>query len=247
MVKASSSKIETPRKERMETRLQRDTRGWIGWDYITEVANLSENPTLIQGIFLTGGRATEMLELQRGHFADMGSYYEVRGMPVFKKFIILSKTLDKETGRRKYKTQPVMVRRTFPILKIEPLAKPFWDSIKDLDREEKLFSWPGQDDQYWQLYKIVAKIDPPYSILAPMDRMGRQKNLYPHWFRAQRACQLRVDYNLSLDRLVEFFKWKSLDMARLYAGVSSADMAYAMMQGKVFVKYWQDALDREAK
>lgn len=232
--------VRVKRHVRELTRIKRDIRGWIGWDYIEECTNRSSNPTLIMAIFLTGGRATEILELTRGHFADMGAYYEVRAMPVFKKFDVLETILDEITGKKKWITQLVYETRTFPILKSEPFADRFWKEIKG--KKGKLFEFkiPMSDrlwsDQYWQLYKVVSTIDPPESPLAPRfhtgEKRGLQKNLYPHWFRGMRAAQMRVEYALTADDLMEFFRWEDPEMALYYTSLTSYELADKMMQGR---------------
>jgi len=230
----------TPIRTRRElTRIRRDIRGWIGWDYIAKLVKLCEEPGLILVAFMTGGRATEILELTRGHFADMGAYYEVRGMPVFKKYDVLEVYTDDE-GKRRWKTELVTEYRTFPILKTEPLAKMCWDFVDE--KEGKLFEFtvPGSnelwDDQYWQMYKRIADIPPPPSSLAPFyhkgPEEGQQKNIYPHWLRGMKAAQLRVEYALTPGDLMEFFRWESMEMALHYARLSSVDQAEKMMRGR---------------
>ena len=235
------------RRRRELTRIKRDIRGWIGWDYIEECAKRSIDPALIMAIFETGGRATEVLELTRGHFADMGPYYEVRSMPVFKKYDVIATHKDVK-GKEHWDTELVTEYRTFPILKSEPLAGPLWESIKD--RKGKLFefrtspgvTWKDDEriaieselwaDQYWQLYKTVATIDVPESPLAPMDSEGKQKNIYPHWLRGMRAAQMRVEYALTADDLMEFFRWEDPEMALYYTSLTSYELADKMIRGR---------------
>lgn len=188
---------------------------------------------------MTGGRATEILELTRGHFADMGAYYEVRAMPVFKKYDVVEIYMD-EDGKRRWRTELVTEYRTFPILKTEPLVEMFWDFIKDKTGKLFEFKVPGSEelwgDQYWQMYKRIADIPPPPSPLAPFfhkgPKEGQPKNVYPHWFRGMRAAQLRVEYGLSAEDLMEFFRWESIEIALHYARLSSADLADTMIRGR---------------
>lgn len=229
----------TGRVSRELTRIRRDIRGWIGWDYIIKLAELCEEPGLILVAFMTGGRATEVLELTRGHFADMGAYYEVRAMPVYKKYDVIETYVDEE-GKKRWRTELVTEFRTFPILKTEPMAKMCWDFVNE--KEGKLFEFkiPGSDelwgDQYWQLYKRIATISPPPSPLAPLyhkgPKVGQQKNVYPHWLRGMKAAQLRVEYALTPGDLMEFFRWESMEMALHYARLSSVDQAEKMIRGR---------------
>ena len=246
------------RKLRHETRIKKDIRGWIGHDYIKRAADLSDYPLLVITIFLTGGRATEILELRRGHFADMGGYIEVRRMPVFKKFDVLEVHIDPLTGKKSYTTELLYDERTFPILKANPLAGRFWEAIEDLDPIEKLFEFkvPGSDelweDQYWQLYKVVSRIPTIPDVFAPLKNNNEPwndpdniRNLYPHWFRGMRAAQLRVEYNFTLGQLMRFFKWESIEMAQHYAGLSARDMAVAMERGKRYNEVWERMLSSQ--
>lgn len=234
------------RRERGETRIKRDIRGWIGWDYITECVDLSENPLVILALFVTGGRATEVLDYTRGMFADMGGWYEARGLPVYKRYKVLRK-IRKRGGGYRYETRLEVSRRTIPLLKEEPLTQRFWNFIKDRDRDERLIYWPEFKDQYWQMYKLVSNIPTPSSPLAPTyhtgEKEGQIKNLYPHWFRGMRAAQLRVQYNLDVTKLCDFFRWRTLDMARHYAGLSVVDMVLAMKQGERFLEVWENILN----
>ena len=57
-----------------------------------------------------------------------------------------------------------------------------------------------------------------------------------------RAAQLRVQYNLDVSRLCDFFKWEELEMARHYAGLSVLDMVVAMRQGERFMEIWKNMI-----
>ena len=57
-----------------------------------------------------------------------------------------------------------------------------------------------------------------------------------------RAAQLRVQYNLNVARLCDFFKWEKLEMARHYAGLSVVDMVVAMRQGERYMEIWKNMI-----
>lgn len=227
------------RRERLETRIKRDIKGFIGYDFLQKLVDRSERPDAIMGIFLTGARATELLDMTRGHISDIGPYYEVRALPVYKKYDVIGSWVD-DRGKKHWVTELRMETRTFPILKSNPFAEPFWKLIKD--REGKLFEFkiPASDelwdDQYWQLYKHVARVELPQHPMAPKyhkgENRGQQKNVYPHWLRGQRAVQLRVEYGLTADDLMSFFRWNSFEMALYYASLSSVDLADTMIRGR---------------
>jgi hypothetical protein len=108
--------------------------------------------------------------------------------------------------------------RTFFFPKDEPLV-PFlarWLEIHDdYMREPNVLPY---DYAYWYGF---------FRLLDPMAEKGkyrdivRWKHIYPHWFRAQRASQLAVEYGFSLHRLIEWFDWKSMGTAAKYAALGS--------------------------
>lgn len=238
------------RQEREESRIKRDIRGWIGWDFIQNCADLCVNPLAIILTFLTGGRAIEVLDYTRGMFADMGGYIEGRFLPVYKRYKVIDIFIDPITGKKTFSTQLETARRTIPLMKTEPLVALFWELIEHRDPEEYLLQWP-QKNQYWQLYRAISQIPVPFSPLAPLyhkgENEGQQKNIYPHWLRGMRAAQLRVQYNLSIDKLCDFFGWLSIDMARHYAGLTSLDMVIAIRQGERFNEIFERMMEEENK
>lgn len=54
--------------------------------------------------------------------------------------------------------------------------------------------------------------------------------IYLHWFRAQRACQLAFDYGFDRGDLEEFFSWKERreSMAQRYASLGWKGLARRM-------------------
>jgi hypothetical protein len=59
------------RPERIEGRIKRDIRGWIGWDFIEECANLCKYPLAVLLTFLTGGRASEILDYTHARAVEL--------------------------------------------------------------------------------------------------------------------------------------------------------------------------------
>jgi hypothetical protein len=118
--------------------------------------------------------------------------------------------------RRTWVTKRENKTRTFFFPKDEPLV-PFltkWLSIHD-----NYMSQPNilpYDYAYW--YGFFRLLDPMADKYR--DRV-RWKHIYPHWFRAQRASQLAVEYGFTLHRLLEWFGWDSLEIASKYAALGS--------------------------
>lgn len=50
----------------------------------------------------------------------------------------------------------------------------------------------------------------------------------PHWFRAQRASQLALEYGLGLHELAEWFRWKNLEVAMHYSRFGYKGLAMKM-------------------
>lgn len=235
-----------------DTRIRKDIRGWIGWDYIKEMIKICTQPLVLLLLFLTGGRATEVLKLTRAHFSDLGGYYAVTSMPVLKKYIVTEVYMNIITGKKRYETVPRPTDRSFPILKNE-LSNMLWDIIKDRDRLEPLLHWPNfksKSSQYWQVYKTIHDIEMPPSPLAPLKDNKKdwrdpsnQRRSYPHWSRGMRAAQMRVEYNFSVAQLMDFFMWEDISMARHYAKFSVADTARAMQMGLRFNEIWDRIME----
>jgi len=118
--------------------------------------------------------------------------------------------------RRLYKT------RTFFFPKDEPLVKYLlgWLNICE---DETVFKY-GYN--YW--YNFIVSLDPMIEKYGsrvrefmPTDKSMKPRNIYPHWFRAQRASQLALEYSFSLHRLLEWFGWMSVGIAVKYASLGS--------------------------
>ena len=55
-------------------------------------------------------------------------------------------------------------------------------------------------------------------------------NIWPHWFRAQRASQLFKEWNLSWEELKLWFAWRTDVMAQRYARISVDELASRMQR-----------------
>jgi len=64
-------------------------------------------------------------------------------------------------------------------------------------------------DYYYQLCRKMNPLEDDYPKVP--------EHIFPHWWRSQRACQLASEYGYSLHQLIEFFEWKDLETAQLYA------------------------------
>ena len=60
--------------------------------------------------------------------------------------------------------------------------------------------------------------------------------LYPHWFRAMRAKQLRQQYKYDAFFLKRFFSWKGDKMAYHYAGVGTEELEEGWTETEDMIK-----------
>lgn len=157
-------------------------------------------------MFETGGRISEVLSLEKRNFKLEKKYVIVIGMKVGKRFKKTGEYLD-ENNHVRWKTRLVKAYRTFPILRTEPLTEHLIAWINQCN-EGKLFKIGRV-----RSYQIVTKINP---------------DVWCHWFRSQRASQLALEYGFSVHDLVEFFNWKTLEMAIHYSRMGWKGLASKM-------------------
>jgi len=169
--------------------------------------NKPRDQALIASLFETGGRISEVLNLEKRHFRLEDDYIIVIGMMVEKRFKKIGEYKDKK-GKVRWNTKISKAYRTFPILRSEPLSHILSDWIQE--RTKKLFRI-GRI----RAYQIITKIDP---------------DVWCHWFRAQRASQLALEYGFSVHDLVEFFDWKTLSMAIHYSRMGWKGLAAKMVR-----------------
>jgi len=186
---------------------------FCGWNFLLELVESTKSEFhqgLVATLFETGGRISEVLSLTKRNF-DFNAHPEliiVRKMPILKRF---QKVGERKDG--KWITVKVKEFRTFPILKREPLV-PYMTKWVKLCPYNKLFP----------ITRVTA-----YLIVK---RLGKKLGveIYPHWFRAQRACQLAEEYGFDVYSLREFFGWRSrkTDIAERYASLGWRGLARRM-------------------
>jgi len=182
---------------------------FCGWDYLlklVEKCRREVDKALISALFETGGRVSEVLQLRKDNFVVQEPFLIVKAMPVLKRYKKIGEYRDR-TGRIRWRTERKTAYRTFPIHMGEPLCKPLLEYLGGVP-EGKLFNI-GRT----QAYRIVRKLD---------------ENLFPHWFRAQRASQLALEYGFDVHDLIDFFNWKSLQTATHYSRMGWKGLANKM-------------------
>jgi len=184
---------------------------FCGWDYLLELIEKCEHRRdkgLISALFETGGRVSEVLQLKKANFVIQEPYIIVKAMPVLKRYEKIGERFD-DGGKKRWITRRKKGYRTFPIHTKEPLCSELIDHVIGLESEH-LFRVSRV-----QVYRIVTEID---------------KNIFPHWFRAQRASQLAVEYGFDMHDLVDFFNWKSLGTAVHYSRMGWKGLATKMVR-----------------
>jgi len=207
-----------------------DVEGFVGWPYLmklikrcdkTRYVNRLHNERdkgLVATLFETGGRLREVLMLRKRDFEEAGDYVLVKGMRVLKRYRKVSGWTDNK-GKKRWKTEPDSVTRgTFPIRIDEPLTPFMMNWVK----QSRAYLFPSPKQTSKQPYLTNTRA---YQIVRAL---GIDLHLNPHWFRAQRACQLASEYGFNLHQLLEFFKWKRQETATRYASLGWQDLAKQM-------------------
>ncbi len=218
---------------------------FCGWGFLQRMANLAgtiQTKRLVVAGFLTGGRISETLQLEVSHF-NFGEDPEmvvVEAMPVVKRY---EKVGEKKKwkcqyhckmrwGTRKhpeepnpdererhdiveytgYETKSLEAYRTFPFPKKEPLVPILQELLEGVDRQ--LF-----DINYAKSYKEIIEIGKKLRTWIPT-----------HWFRAQRASQLAIEYGYEEHDLTEWFLWRDYETAFRYARKGYKGLATKMVR-----------------
>jgi len=182
---------------------------FCGWDYLLDMTDRCDNlrdKALISALFETGGRVSEVLKLEKRHFMIQEPYLVVRAMPVLKRYRKIGEYHDEE-GKKRWITEELKGYRTFPIPLKEKLT-PYLLEWMDYVKTDRLFHISRV-----HAWRIVTKINP---------------DVFPHWFRAQRASQLALEYGFDMHDLLDFFAWKSMPMALHYARMGWKGLAQKM-------------------
>lgn len=182
---------------------------FCGWDRLVELlqkCSQKRDKALVSALFETGGRVSEVLQLRKDNFVVQEPYVIVKAMPVLKRYKKVGERVDKN-GRKRWVTERKNAYRTFPIHMKEPLCPTLIDHVEN-SNPNRLFNLSRI-----HAYRIVRKLD---------------DEIFPHWFRAQRASQLALEYGFSVHDLIDFFSWKSLQTATHYSRMGWKGLAAKM-------------------
>ena len=251
-------------------RSMRDVPPFIGWNKLLSIIDacnslpydiyhrdycIERDKVLFTTLFLTGGRITEVLALEKNNFdtdvhskendycivANMlylkryekvGSYFETTEKEPTGSFAKMYEPKLRPDGsqywiRKRWRTstaspsvQAKRIRKPFPILKREPLY-PILETWLQRNHSDLLFPSPKKrKDGTRHMTRANA-----WTIINRLQELTKIE-MWPHWFRSQRASQLKNEYGLSKDDLQDWFQW-TFDPT-IYPKTSPGEMAAKM-------------------
>lgn len=196
--------------------IERDVQGYCGREFLEMLVDKCVRPVeygLISGLFVTGCRVSELVMLKPGN-VNLKVVSRPRivlfvNVPVVKRY---SRKL-----RRRY-----VEYRTFPARIDDPLMDWFLDYYEYAKSGGRLFPYTRV-----RVFQIVREVGRRLNMPVPFSLI-HSSELYPHWFRAQRARQLRHDYKFTDEELRDWFGWKSSGMPSVYGKMSWIELAEKM-------------------
>jgi len=202
-----------------ERSIVKDIDAFCGWDFMMKLITVSpriEYRGVISGLFITGCRVSELIQLQFNNIRlDIPSdplMILFENVPVIKRY--------SRKTRQRYKAY-----RTFPVRMDEPAVQYF---IKYINYAKQMYPRPYPWTRT-RIFQIVRDVGKALNCQVPFSRI-HSSQLYPHWFRAQRARQLRYDYNFTDEELRDWFGWKysQYGMPAIYGKLSWLELARKM-------------------
>lgn len=209
---------------------------------IFEHGNEQEKRLRAKGLILigfkTGGRISEILPLTKDKFSFKGKFWTVT-LPLVKRYDKIKGGVTKwkcEKCGNRWKEKPTNIingsaeewrlkcrkgghheitdyegyeaetktdkDRTIEIDSTEPLSQEFKQYVQNCD--DLIFPHPTKEGE-------VMKRSYAYTLVNTVD-----SDIWLHWLRAQRACQLADELDLTLEDRMEWFEWEDDEYARLY-------------------------------
>lgn len=204
----------------------KDLHRFCGWNTLLKVINTVDERTanLFMTLFLTGGRISEVLMMNKDSFEIGEEFIDVTGMRVLKKYNLIQQNFDFEKDLLPspwYKYKAIYVSklrreyRNFPIKRSEPLTPRFEKFLDTLTEKEKLFPF-----KYGTGYRLITNIQ--------KEKGEKNGPWWPHRLRGERATQLASEYNFNTYKLKSFFEW-SQDVTPLsYVKLSTEELKISM-------------------
>lgn len=210
---------------------------------------------LIATLFETGGRIGEVVCLTKANFdftpkqycvvsnmllekryEKIGSYIEVVEEEPAGSHAKLYEPKLLENGKQVWtrkrwrttitsdKVKRLRIRRSFPILKSEPLYPIMENYVKE-SHSELLFPSSRLRKNNTRFMTITNA----WIILNRVQQLTGIE-IWNHWFRSQRASQLKNEYGFTSDDRKDWFNWQTDPMAALYPKTSAKEMASLMLK-----------------
>lgn len=192
-----SATIKRPRKS-----VKFDCPPWIRWEELIKIYHKCPSQLhrdIFVTLFLTGGRTSEVIELKPSQVKYNEKLIKIENMVV-----------------RKHRKRAV---RTFLIdIKDNPLTADFIDFVEGCEykylfpQTQPFVGEPmrNKHTSTTRIYYLVRQIS---------------DDLFPHWFRGQRASFLVLVKGLDAIKLAKWFSWKSMDMPLWYVNQTMKEQA----------------------
>jgi hypothetical protein len=214
---------------------------FCGWEPIEELIKYGGSPRnelYLICLIKTGGRAGEVLNLLSENFKD-----NKHAKALFVERMKLEKRWRKmPDGTRQHLEA---IRKPFPILLKEPLTDLLQKQLSIVE-EGPLFMSPYKTHNALTVswgYKLIRRIndeipsslfkrlglDIPFMDKATGEKLNDTIHLWQHWFRAERASQLRSEYDFTEADLMEFFGWLDYKTALHYSRLGASNLAKKML------------------
>ena len=230
-----------------------DVEDFCGWPFLSGLIKATRSAfmqALIAALFETGGRISEVLALRKHHLQlDLHpDVLVVKRMPLLKRFRkvgLVKKWKCVGHCKKRWNQKPAPFEfqihkiqeydgwatkgvedfRTFPIRLSEPLTAHLITYSQTVRKPNGLL-FPIKRSA---AFVRVRKVGEALNTKIPFAKI-HSSQLYDHFFRAERACQLAFDYGFERDDLRAFFGWKPRrpDMVDKYASVGWIGLAKKM-------------------
>ncbi len=218
--------------------------GFCGWEPIQELikyAGSPRNEMYLTALIKTGGRAGEVLSLEKENFSinNREKYILVSNMKLEKRWKLI-KNPDGSVFRQHIEA----VRKPFSMLTDEPLSSELLEYI-DNSKHSQLFSSPYKAHDPLTVswgYKFIRRINDeiprplfnrlglniPFNDKVTGKKLSDTIHLWQHWFRSERASQLKAEYDFTEADLMEFFGWLDYKTALHYSKLGASNLAKKM-------------------
>jgi integrase len=218
---------------------------FCGWDPLTELVKYAGSPRnelYLLSLIKTGGRAGEVLTLNTDNFKldKRSKTLQCKNMKLEKRWHKV-KLPDGTTTRDHIEA----VRKPFPILLRENLTKELVEHLA-LTPDGSLFPSPYKTHDPLTVswgYKLILRINDelPRPLFQELgldrpfnndkgEKIAETIHLWQHWFRSQRASQLKEEYDFTESELMEFFGWMDYKTALHYSRSGFSKLAEKMRQ-----------------